>query len=127
MHQTKALHKQQGMGMLSLLIVVSIIVFFVMLGIKMIPSYMAHASIVSAMDDLAEDRKVRDASPGEITKMLRKRLKINGVYNLDKKAIKYKREEGGLQMLVDYEVTEAVAGNVSVVMKFDHAVTLNRR
>ncbi len=110
--------------MLSWLVVLAIVVFFILVGIKMIPTYLENYSVKQVLQNMESDRKVRPMSPGEMKKSFVKRLKINSVYEFDRDAIKIKKEKFGTRFSVDYEVRKPVAGNVSIVMAFSESALI---
>ena len=109
------------MTMLSWIIVLAILVFFILIGIKMIPTYVENYSIKQVLKTMERDRNVRKMSAGEMKKSFIKRLKINSVYEFDRNAIKIKKEKFGTRFSVAYEVRKPVAGNVSILMEFSEA------
>ena len=126
MYLKNPLYKQQGMTMVSWMIVIGIALFFVMIGLKMVPSYMEFYSIKQVLTGVSEDRTLRKKSRGEIRKLIMKRLKINGVYEFNKDNLAFKKIKEGMELSVDYEVRKPVAGNVTIMMHFQHKVDLPR-
>ena len=116
--------KQCGMTMLSWLIVLAVVVFFILVGIKMVPTYLENYSIKQVLDNMENDRKVRTMSPAEMKKSFFKRLKINSVYEFDRNAIKIKKEKFGTRFALDYEIRKPVAGNVAIVMTFSESALI---
>lgn len=119
--------RQNGMTMMSWLIVLAILVFFILIGIKMIPTYIENYSIQQVLINMEDDRKVRTMSANEMKKSFLKRLKINSVYEFDRKAIKIKKEKFGTRFSVDYEIRKPVAGNVSIVMVFSESALIKKQ
>ena len=117
-------NRQSGMTMMSWLIVLGILVFFMLIGIKMVPTYLENYSIKQVLENMENDRKVRSMTPGEMKKSFMKRLKINSVYEFDRDAIKIKKEKFGTKFSVDYEIRKPVAGNVSIVMVFSESALI---
>lgn len=117
-------NRQKGMTMLSWLVVLGILVFFVLIGIKMVPTYLENYSIKQVLANMENDRKVRTMSAGEMKKSFIKRLKINSVYEFDRDSIKIKKEKFGTRFSVDYEIRKPVAGNVSIVMEFSESAMI---
>lgn len=117
-------NRQKGMTMLSWLVVLGILVFFVLIGIKMVPTYLENYSIKQVLANMENDRKVRTMSAGEMKKAFMKRLKINSVYEFDRNSIKIKKEKFGTKFSVDYEIRKPVAGNVSIVMEFSESAMI---
>ncbi|MCB1800504.1 MAG: DUF4845 domain-containing protein [Gammaproteobacteria bacterium] len=104
--------------MTSWLLVLGVAVFFILIGIKMVPTYLENYSIRQVLKNMENDRAVRKMTPGEVRQSFIKRLKINSVYNFDRDTLKIKKEKTGTSIEVDYEVRKPVAGNVAVVMSF---------
>ena len=124
MQQLQPPSRQRGLTMISWVLVLGIAVFFVVLGIKLIPSYIEYYSVRTVLAAVAQDRQVKEWSPGQIKDSIIKRLKINGVYDFDRNAIQIKKEKGRIQIEVAYEVRKNMAGNVDAVMSFKDQVEL---
>jgi Tfp pilus assembly major pilin PilA len=119
-------NRQRGMTMISWLIVLGIAVFFVLIGIKMVPTYLENYSIKQVLANMQNDRTVRKMTPKEMRESFMKRIKINSVYEFDRKWITIKKEKsGGTLFAVDYEIRKPVAGNVSIVMAFSDSVVFD--
>ena len=116
--------RQNGMTMLSWLVVLGILVFFILIGIKMIPTYLENYSIKQVLETMEGDRKVRKMTAREMKKSFVKRLKINSVYEFDRNSIKITKEKFGTRFAVNYEVRKPVAGNVSILMVFSDAALI---
>jgi hypothetical protein len=116
--------KQNGMTMLSWLVVLGILVFFMLIGIKMIPTYLENRSIQQVLMNMENDRAVRSMSAGEMKRSFIKRLKINSVYDFNRDSIKFKKEKFGTRINVNYEVRKPVAGNVEILMSFSNSALI---
>jgi predicted membrane protein len=124
MKQNLMVNRQNGMTMLSWLVVLGILVFFILIGIKMIPTYLENQSVKQVLTNMENDREVRSMSGAEIKNSFMKRLKINSVYEFDRDSIKLKKEKFGTRVDVDYEVRKPVAGNVSILMTFKNTALI---
>ena len=122
MKQNVIARKQNGMTMLSWLIVLGIAVFFILIGIKMVPTYLENYAIKQVLATMENDRSVRKMTPKQIKESFMKRIKINSVYEFKREWIKLKKEKNGMRFSVDYEIRKSVAGNVSIVMVFSESV-----
>lgn len=111
--------------MMAWLIVLGIAVFFMLIGIKMVPTYLENYSIRQVLTNMQNDRAVRKMTPHEMKKSFFKRLKINSVYEFDKDSLKIKKEKFGTNIKVDYEIRKPVAGNVSIVMVFSESALIS--
>jgi hypothetical protein len=112
------------MTFISWLLVLTIAGFFAALGLALIPVYMEHYSIKHVLAQFENDRDLSKKTNAEIRELMRRRLKINGVYDFDtKKSLIIKRSEGRATLQVKYEVRKPMLGNVDVVVHFDDAIT----
>jgi len=127
MKQNLMANRQNGMTMMSWLVVLAILVFFILIGIKMIPTYIENYGIKQVLLNMEDDRKARTMSPNELKKAFMKRLKINSVYEFDRNWIKIKKEKFGTRFAVDYEIRKPVAGNVSIVMVFSESALIKKQ
>ena len=117
-------HKQKGLSMLSGLIIIGVAVFFVVLGMKLVPSYIEYYSVKTVLRSLEQDRQAAQRSGKQIRDTIIKRLKINGVYEFDRKNIEIKKEKNHTRVSVVYEVRKNMVGNIDVVMHFEDQVDL---
>jgi predicted membrane protein len=124
MNPNPMLKPQYGMTMLSWLVVLGIAMFFILIGIKMVPTYLENYSVKQVLLTMENDRTVRKMTPNEIKNNFMKRLKINSVYEFDRDWIKIKKEKYGMRISVDYEIRKPVAGNASIVMVFSDSALI---
>ncbi len=116
--------RQRGLTFISLLLVIAIAVFFVLIGIKMVPSYIENYAIKEILANVAKDRSSRDMTHRQLKNSLLKRFRINGVYDFSRDNIRIEKIKNGTQIDVQYEVRKPVMGNVSVVMNFSESVVI---
>ena len=115
--------RQRGLSITGWIFVIAVALFFTLLGMKTVPSYLQYYSIVQVLESIAQDPTLKQAPPGELRKIFNRRIDINGVYNFPKKGLIIDRSKGeGTVMIVDYEIREPMAGNVDVVMHFHKEV-----
>jgi hypothetical protein len=120
----KRLKPQQGMTLISWLIVISIALFFTLIGMKMVPTYLENYAIRQVLENMTTDRSVRDMGRRDLKITALKRFRINGVYDFRKDDVKVVKDKGGYRISVDYEVRKPVVGNVFIVMTFAKSVVV---
>lgn len=120
-------NRQKGMTMVGWMFVIAVAVFFVLIGVKMVPTYMENYSIKQVLANMEQDRTVRKMTPKQMKESFFKRLKINSVYEFDRKWITLKKEKNGTRFSVEYEIRKPVAGNVAIVMAFSDSVVFDTR
>lgn len=117
-------HRQGGMTGTGWLLVLALIGFFSMLIIKLAPVYMENYSVKTVLESLKEEPLISQKSVGEVRKMIQRRLKVNGVYEMDKEAIKIKKEGGVMNVDITYQVTRHMAGNIDILISFSDNIKL---
>jgi cytochrome c oxidase assembly protein Cox11 len=122
MKVNKVMSKQRGMSITSWVFVIAVTLFFTLLGIKMVPTYMEFYSISGILESIKEDRSLKNATPRHVRKIFDRRIDINSIYDFDPKSLKFSvgkgESKGKTVMEVEYEVRKKMAGNVDVVMSF---------
>lgn len=116
--------RQQGMTFISWLILLAVVGFFAAVTLKLLPIYMEHYSIRHVLAQFEHDRDLAKKSTGEIRTLMKKRLKINGVYGFNvKDNVSVERDKGKITVRVKYEVRKPMLGNVDLVVHFDDAIS----
>jgi len=113
---------QRGMSITSWIMAIAIVLFFVLLGVRMVPSYLEFHSMSKVLESIKDEPKYRQAPPKQLRKIFNRRIDINGIYDFEQKNLKIDRSKGKTSMILDYEVRKPVAGNVEVVMSFHKEV-----
>ena len=117
-------NRQQGMTGLGWLTVIALIGFFSLLIIKLAPIYMEHYSVRTVLESLKEEPLITKKSKAEIRTMINRRLKVNGVYDMQKEAISIKKDGGVTTVDITYQVQKNMAGNIDVLVSFSNQIEL---
>ncbi len=125
MHATP--RTQSGMTGIGWLIVLSLVGFFALLALRLVPAYLEFYKIAAAMESLQKESGLAEAGPGDIRKMLGRRFDVNEIRRLQPEDVKIERQAGKLRISVAYEVREPMLGNVGVVVDFKKQVDLVSR
>ena len=120
----KTQHRQRGMTGAGWLLVLVLIGFFSLLTLKLAPIYMEHFTVKTVLASLKEEPLITKKSVGEIRKMIKRRMKVNGIYEFDKDNIKITREGGVTNVEIAYDVQKNMAGNVDILVFFSDSVEL---
>ncbi len=104
--------------------VIGLVVFFVTLGIKMLPSYMTYLQVRSAMDSMQQRPEVVAQGARAIRGSLANVLYINDVRSIKMDQFQVKKTQEHIELSVDYETREHLFFNVDVVMHFAYSVAL---
>ncbi len=116
--------KQGGLTLIGFIIVLSIALFVAYLGMKIGPKYMEYYAVVSAMNDMSEEKGNAKKSPVVLRRNLKARLYVSYSSSVKDKHIKGTRSNGG-RLRVAYDVREPIIGNLDVILTFDKSVPLH--
>lgn len=120
------LKKQNGMTMVSWMVVAAFCGAMGLVILKLIPVYMDYASVKSIMDDISLDSEIKGKSASMIRALLHRRLDVNALSRMHEKkgAFKFAKKDFGYTLTLDYEERENLIGNFDYVIVFDYEVDL---
>lgn len=110
--------RQGGMSLIGFIFVLILVLFTVYIGIKLVPIYLNHFSVVSDMKAVADEPGSANTPPNIIRRNLITRLQVSYVDNVKPENITIDRSSGPPQLVVEYQVEEHLIGNIDVVVKF---------
>jgi len=117
--------KQNGLTLISFVIVLGFVIFISFIGMKIAPIYMEYYGVVSAMDGVAKERGSANLSPYDIRVRVLNRLYVSySADNVKEQNIKLVRRNG-VHLRIAYEVRKPVIGNLDVIATFDRSVRLS--
>lgn len=121
----QSLKRQNGMTAIGWLIVLGLIGFFVLLTLRMLPSYLEYYKIVSSLDSLVNETGLD--SPAAIRRLLDRRFNISYVDVIQPTDVIIKPVGSNFQVIADYESRKHIFANVDVVMSFYKEVMVTPR
>lgn len=110
--------KQSGMTMLGFLITLSVVMFFVYCGMKIVPMYIEFYSVEKALASIANEQGAGNASKDKIRAMFARHLTIDYVSIVKPEMLKIESTDAGYNLTVAYERREELFANLDVVGKF---------
>ena len=113
--------EQQGISLSGLLIWSVVVVMIVILGMRLLPSYMEHAAIKRALVTMANDPSLQQASLREIRQSFDKRASIDDIKSVHSRDLEMKREGGQTVLSVSYSVKTPLFANISLYIDFTAA------
>ncbi|MDX1625693.1 MAG: DUF4845 domain-containing protein [Wenzhouxiangellaceae bacterium] len=116
---------QRGMTLIGFLIVLAGALFVAYIGMKLVPIYLNHYSVVSSMKSLAEEPGSANFSDGRIRDLMKRRFSTSYVKHVEPNDLKIERGSGGTRLIVRYEVREDLIGNLDAVVTFERVQQLD--
>ena len=119
-------NKQQGMTLISLLIVLAVCGFLLMLLLKIGPIYLDHSKVTNALNAIKETTDITTKTPAEIKEILRKRFDTSYVSDVTEKDAEILKDGAYLKIEMNYEIVKPIFGNLSVVVAFDDVIEVGQ-
>ena len=123
------MRRQSGLTMISWMFVIGFLAIQFVMALRIGPVYMNHQTLKTVMDDLKTDTAIKGKGVKNIKLILRKRLKMNSLYDLasDTKAFKFKKIKQGYAVTADYEARGPIFGNLGFVATFKYKVDISTK
>ena len=112
-----AMQRQRGLSLIGFIFVLMLILFAVYIGIKLVPIYINHMSVVSDFKAVAEEPGSANLPINTIRRNLARRFQISFVEHVGPEDITVERANPP-RLVVEYEVEEHLIGNIDVIVKF---------
>jgi hypothetical protein len=121
-------NKQQGMGLLQLMIIIGIATVFITFGLKMFPVVMDNLAIKQSLEQIAREAKSQDGNVNTraLWNKLQKFNNINSINYIKKEHFIVEKTDNGVNFGVDYEVRKEFLYNFDIVAKFNNMVSAGR-
>lgn len=112
--------QQRGMGFWGYVFLLLGIAAVITLALRLGPHYMNQQTVISIVESLGAD-SVHQIEKRKIRELLKKRFKINTLYDLDpSEIIEIERTKSLTKLTVNYEVREPMVHNVDAVLVFNN-------
>jgi hypothetical protein len=120
--------QQKGMTIWGLLMVAALIVFFTLLFFRLLPPYMEHAKVKTALENVAHQPDAGSMDKAQIRAALDRRFSIEDVERVDlSKHLFVEKKPGTMTIRIAYEVRVPLAYNITALIEFDDSAQVNVR
>ena len=117
----KSLQKQQGMGLLNILVLILVCIFIGKFAFTVVPMYTENRYIVSGLKELVKPgKKLEEMSDSQIKGEMEKFYMINNVTSDVSKKIVIARNAAGVVIKIDYDTRDTFFYNIDLVLHFDN-------
>lgn len=115
------LQKQQGFGMLKLIVLISVCAFIGKFAFTVVPLYYVNSDIVRGLKDLAEsDVALDDMSDSQIRAVMEKFYTVNSVRIPAARKMVIVRNASNVVVKIDYDTRANFIYNIDFVLHFDN-------
>jgi len=119
-------HRQNGATLWSMITVIVLVVFFALLVIKIVPSYIENQKIEKALHGLADDPRAPAMNRAQIIRSLTDRLYIDMADELLdlSDALTITKTRNARVITISYEKVIPLAYNISALLDFENSVEI---
>ncbi len=118
----RPLKNQQGLTMISWIVVIVFLLFQGVIAMNVIPVYMTDSTVKSIMKKLPNDVKARAATTKELRVIVTKHLNVNNIYNIMPEQIKITKGRGVNIVTIAYEPRGKLIGTLDYIVSFNSDV-----
>lgn len=119
----KSMHNQRGLSLLGFIFILVLVLFFTYIGIKLVPVYLNHMSVMSEVKAVASEPGSADKPPNTLRRDLIRRLNVSYVDHVEPQHITIERGDQ-VQLVVRYDVEQHLIGNIDAIIRFNSAEAL---
>jgi len=116
----KSVRSQQGMSLLSWLVVLSVVAFFASAAFKVLPHYFDNMALEKMITSVETDKAANIRTINEFYSHVSKGMQVNSIRDLNlQDALKVKMENNEFRAHLKYEKREPLIENIDLVVRFD--------
>lgn len=116
---------EQGMTVIGMLLLIIVIAFIALVGMKVVPMYIQYYSIKSTVESIRKEPQLAQMSAQDIHAGIQKRFDIGYVENVKATDLKIRNDRGGRVIDLVYQDEREVFNKLFVVLKVNEAISLN--
>lgn len=117
--------RQRGMTVIGMLLLIIVIAFVALIGMKVVPMYIQYFSIKSTVESIRKEPQVAQMTPLEIQNAIQKRFDIGYVDNITARDLKIRNERSGRVLDLVYEDERELFYGLYVLLKVNETIPLN--
>ena len=111
------------MSLLGFIFILILVLFFTYIGIKLVPVYLNHWSLMSEVKAVASEPGSANKPPNTLRRELQRRLGVSYVEYVEPRHISIERGDQ-VRLVVRYDVEKHLIGNIDAIIRFDSAEPL---
>jgi hypothetical protein len=112
------MRKQRGLSLMGLLLVSAVLVFFALVGFKVLPAYIEYLAIKKAVTEIARAPETRGGQATEVRKAFDRRATIDNITSITGQDLEVSKMGDGFEVIASYSVQVPLFGNVSACIDF---------
>ncbi|QQS52989.1 MAG: DUF4845 domain-containing protein [Candidatus Competibacteraceae bacterium] len=116
--------KQRGMTVIGMLLLIIVIAFVALIGMKVVPMYIQMFTVKSSIESIRKEPQLAQMSPIDIQNAIQKRFDIGYVDNITARDLKIRNDRSGRVLDLVYQDERDLFYGLSVVLKVNEVIPL---
>jgi hypothetical protein len=114
------MHKQRGMTFIGVVLLIAVIVFVAVIGMKLTPAYLEFMSVKKVLSKIANEPDFQNMGKNDIIMSFQKSALIDNIKAVSGSDLAIAKDETGKSTVsVEYQVIVPLMGNVSALLDFE--------
>lgn len=123
--RAKGAKRQRGMTVIGMLLLIIVIAFAALVGMKVIPMYIQYYSIKSTIESVRKEPQLAQMGAQDIQNAIQKRFDIGYVNNVTARELKIRNDRGGRVLDLIYQDERELFYGLYAVLKVNEAILLS--
>jgi len=111
--------KQRGLSLIGLLITSAVIVFFCLVGFKLLPSYIEYWTVQRIVADLGRSAELRGGTIGNVQNAFDRRATIDNVTSIKGRDLEVNKVGDGFEIATNWSTRVPLFGNINACLDFE--------
>jgi hypothetical protein len=118
------LRHQRGITFIGGLIIATFVAIIGFAGLRLAPVYLEYQKVVAAFKQLEVENSTGGATEGDIRLTLQRRFDVDDVTSITPQEVSIRRNNGMLEVSVEYSAVAPFISNISFLVDFERAVNV---
>ena len=116
--------RQRGMTVIGMLLLIVVIAFVALIGMKVVPMYIQYFSIKSTIENVRKEPLLAQMTTSDIQNAIQKRFDIGYVDNISARDLKIRNERSGRVLDLIYQDERSLFYGLYVLLKVNESIPL---
>jgi hypothetical protein len=113
------MNKQRGLTLTGLIITAAVVVFFALVGFKLLPSYIEYLTIERILKDLGHSTELRGGTIKDVQTAFERRAVIDSLTSVHGSDLEVTKLGDGFEIRASWATRVPLFGNISACLDFD--------
>jgi hypothetical protein len=113
------MNQQRGLSLIGLLITSAVVVFFALVGFKLLPSYIEYWTIQRIISDIGRSAELRGGTIAGVQSAFDRRATIDNVNSIKARDLEINKVGDGFEIVANWSSRVPLFGNINACLDFE--------